>query len=284
MIGTASRLGEVQEYYFSVKLRQIAEMNLQGKKIINLGIGSPDMPPDRGVIQRLQTEAKKENTHAYQSYKGISNLRTGYASWYAKYFNVTLDPESEILPLIGSKEGIFHISMTYLEACDEVLIPNPGYPTYAAASKLAGATIREYNLTEANDWLPDLDLLESQDMANVKLMWVNYPNMPTGQKGSDDLFERLSAFAKRNSLVICNDNPYSFILNDEPQSLLSVGLNDHVIELNSLSKSHNMAGWRMGMVAATKSHIDNILRFKSNMDSGMFLPIQLAATEALNLG
>ncbi|MCP4458760.1 MAG: aminotransferase class I/II-fold pyridoxal phosphate-dependent enzyme [Cytophagales bacterium] len=284
MISTASRFGNVQEYYFSTKLRQIAELNEAGRNILNLGIGSPDQAPDSSVIQKLQEETAKEDTHAYQSYKGIPQLRAAFSNWYNKHYNVTLNPETEILPLIGSKEGIFHISMTYLEAGDEVLVPNPGYPTYAAASKLTGATIRSYDLIQENNWLPDIKKLESQDLSRVKLMWVNYPNMPTGQRAPAELLQQLAEFAERNKLVVCNDNPYSFILNRQPLSLLALGLNDHVIELNSLSKSHNMAGWRMGMVAASRQHIDNILRIKSNMDSGMFLPIQLAAIKALELG
>lgn len=284
MIATASRLGNVQEYYFSTKLRQIAELNKKGSDILNLGIGSPDRAPDSAVVQKLQEEAAKESTHAYQSYKGIPQLRQAFAEWYDTYYKVSLNPETEILPLIGSKEGIFHISMTYLDVGDEVLVPNPGYPTYATASRLTGATIRLYDLKEQNNWLPDLESLESQDLSNVKLMWVNYPNMPTGQRTTREFLLELGAFAERNDLVVCNDNPYSFILNDEALSLLESGVSDHIIELNSLSKSHNMAGWRMGMVAASEQHIANILRFKSNMDSGMFLPIQLAAIEALKLG
>jgi len=284
MITTAARLGNVEEYYFSKKLREIAEMNAKGMKILNLGVGSPDGKPDDSVVEKLSEESQKNSSHGYQSYKGIPQLREAFADWYARFFKVILNPETEILPLIGSKEGIFHISMTYLEEGDEVLVPNPGYPTYASASKLAGATIRSYDLTEDTNWLPDLKVLEAQDLSKVKLMWVNYPNMPSGKNASRELFQELTAFAKRNELVICNDNPYGFILNDEPISLLEDGLNDHVIELNSLSKSHNMAGWRMGMVAASKLHIDNTLRFKSNVDSGMFLPIQHAAIEALKLG
>jgi aspartate/methionine/tyrosine aminotransferase len=284
MITTADRLGNLQEYYFSQKLRQIAELNAQGYDILNLGIGSPDRAPDAHVIATLHLSAQKGNAHGYQSYKGIPNLRKAFADWYARDFQVTLNPETEILPLIGSKEGIFHIAMTYLNPGDEVLVPNPGYPSYGATAQLAGATIRSFDLKESLNWQPDLDELEQSDLSKVKLMWVNYPNMPTGAQADLAFFKKLVAFAERNDILVCNDNPYAFILNDHPMSLLASGLTDHVIELNSLSKSHNMAGWRMGMVAATKTHIDNILRFKSNLDSGMFLPIQQAAVEALSLG
>lgn len=284
MIQTANRLGNVQEYYFSKKLREIAELNAKGFDILNLGIGSPDRAPAPSVIARLNEEAAKGNTHGYQSYKGAPKMRQAFADWYLKYFEVDLNPETEILPLIGSKEGIFHISMTYLNEGDEVLVPNPGYPSYAAASKLTGAVIRNYDLKEENGWLPDLQTLANQDLTRVKIMWVNYPNMPTGTRASHEFFKELIAVAEANDIVVCNDNPYGFILNDEPMSLLADGLSDHLIELNSLSKSHNMAGWRIGMLASTKAHIDNILRFKSNLDSGMFLPAQLAAAEALVLG
>jgi LL-diaminopimelate aminotransferase len=284
MITTANRLGNVEEYYFSKKLRQIAELNAQGHDILNLGIGSPDRMPAQSVVAKLGAEALKDNVHGYQSYKGIPQLRNAFAGWYAKYFNVTLNPETEILPLIGSKEGIFHISMTYLNSGDEVLVPNPGYPSYGATAELAGATIRAYDLEESRNWQPDLETLAKTDLSKVKIMWVNYPNMPTGAQVDPEFFTKLIAFARAHDILICNDNPYAFILNEQPRSLLAAGLSDHVIELNSLSKSHNMAGWRMGMVAATKAHIDNILRFKSNLDSGMFLPTQLAAVEALAQG
>ena len=284
MIKTADRLGNVQEYYFSRKLREITELNANGADILNLGIGSPDRMPSSKVIDKLSEESAKESRHGYQSYKGVPQLRNAFSDWYKKYFKVELNPDTEILPLIGSKEGIFHISMTYLNPGDEVLVPNPGYPTYASASKLTGATIRNYELSEENEWLPDLETLAKEDLSKVKIMWVNYPNMPTGTAGNSALFEELVQFAVDHDIVVCNDNPYAFILNDNPLSILSSGLNDHVIELNSLSKSHNMAGWRIGMIAASKTHIDNILRFKSNLDSGMFLPTQMAAAEALSLG
>jgi aspartate/methionine/tyrosine aminotransferase len=284
MIATANRLGKVEEYYFSKKLRQIAELNAQGHDILNLGIGSPDRMPAQSVVAKLGAEALKDNVHGYQSYKGIPQLRKAFAAWYARYFNVTLNPDTEILPLIGSKEGIFHISMTYLNPGDEVLVPNPGYPSYGATAELAGAATRTYDLEESRNWQPNLDALAQTDLSKVKIMWVNYPNMPTGAQADPDFFKRLIAFAEQHDILICNDNPYAFILNDHPRSLLAQGLNDHVLELNSLSKSHNMAGWRMGMLAGSQGHIDNVLRFKSNLDSGMFLPIQLAAVEALGQG
>jgi aspartate/methionine/tyrosine aminotransferase len=284
-IEKAKRLSGIGEYYFSQKLREIDTLNQQGKNIINLGIGSPDLPPHPSVIAVLQQEAAKPNVHAYQSYKGSPVLRNAIANWYASWYNVQLNPDTEILPLIGSKEGIMHICMTYLNEGDQVLIPNPGYPTYSSAVKLAGGVPVYFELTEANGWEPDFDALEQMDLSKVKLMWVNYPQMPTGKLPSAHLFERLVAFGIRHGILICHDNPYSFILNDHPQSLLSVpGAKEVVIELNSLSKSQNMAGWRVGMICAAKERVDEILTFKSNMDSGMFLPVQLAAATALGLG
>jgi LL-diaminopimelate aminotransferase len=284
MITIADRITGVEEYYFSKKLREIAQLRAEGKDIINLGIGSPDLKPADSVIDKLKNTAEKDNVHGYQSYKGTPALRSAFAAWYKKYYQVDLNPETEILPLIGSKEGIIHISMTYLNLGDEVLVPNPGYPAYAASAMLTGATCRYYTLSDEQGWLPDLEALENTDLSKVKIMWVNYPNMPTGTSASAALFEQLKAFGERNEILICNDNPYSFILNDQPLSMLSAGLSDYVLELNSLSKSHNMAGWRVGMIAASELHINNILTFKSNMDSGMFLGIQEAAIEALNLG
>ncbi|MGN6802878.1 MAG: pyridoxal phosphate-dependent aminotransferase [Ginsengibacter sp.] len=281
----ADRLSGVQEYYFSTKLRQIDEMNKAGKKVINLGIGSPDLPPHPDVIKTLAEEAAKPNQHGYQSYKGSPVLRNAIAKWYRKWYNVELDPESEILPLIGSKEGIMHICMTYINAGDVVLIPNPGYPTYKSAATIAGANVKAYTLKEENNWCPDFEELEKMDLAKVKLMFVNYPQMPTGQLPTNEMFDQLISFAKRHQMLIVHDNPYSFILNDHPMSLLSVeGAKDVVIELNSFSKSHNMAGWRVGMLCGAKERISEVLRFKSNMDSGMFLPLQLAAAKALDLG
>ncbi|MFY8167152.1 MAG: pyridoxal phosphate-dependent aminotransferase [Sediminibacterium sp.] len=278
------RLEGIGEYYFSSKLREIDELNKAGKDIINLGIGSPDLPPHPDVIKTLQEEASKENVHAYQSYKGSPILREAIAEWYKKYYAVTIAPATEILPLLGSKEGIMHICMTYLNEGDQVLIPNPGYPTYTSAVKLAGGTPLYYELTAENNWAPDFENLEKSDSSKVKLMWVNYPHMPTGQLPSKLLFEKLVAFAKKHQILICHDNPYSFILNETPMSLLSIeGAKEVVIELNSLSKSQNMAGWRVGMLIAAEERINEILRFKSNMDSGMFLPVQLAAAKALGL-
>jgi LL-diaminopimelate aminotransferase len=284
---TSQRLNGIGEYYFSQKLREIAKLNGEGKNIINLGIGSPDLPPHPDVIRVLQEESAKPNTHAYQNYKGVPQLRNAFANWYQTWYGVTLNPDTEILPLIGSKEGIMHICMTYLNDGDQALIPDPGYPTYTAAVKLAGGTPVTYTLNAANNWQPDFEELQQQvnDSGRVKLMFVNYPHMPTGQLPSRALFQRIVDFAIKNNILVCHDNPYSFILNEHPMSLLSVdGAKECVIELNSLSKSHNMAGWRVGVLCGSQQHIDEVLRFKSNMDSGMFLPLQLAATRALQLG
>jgi len=294
---TAKRLEGIGEYYFSQKLREIDEMNKAGKQVINLGIGSPDLPPHPDVIKTLHEEALKPGQHGYQNYKGSPVLRNAISKWYKKWYDVELNADTEILPLIGSKEGIMHICMTYLNEGDVVLIPNPGYPTYRATAKIAGANVIEYNLTNENNWFPDFEELE-QIVTNIKslphrgrfgggcaLMFVNYPHMPTGKLPTKELFVQLVSFAKKHNILICHDNPYSFILNNTPMSLLSVdGAKDVVIELNSLSKSHNMAGWRVGMLVGAKERIDDVLRFKSNMDSGMFLPVQLAAAKALELG
>lgn len=282
---TSKRLEGIGEYYFSQKLREIDALNKQGKNIINLGIGSPDLPPHPEVIKVLQEESEKPNVHAYQSYKGSPVLRKAMSDWYQKWYDVDLDPDTEILPLIGSKEGIMHICMTYLDKGDEVLVPNPGYPTYRSAVMLAGGKCKEYKLVEKNNYEPDFEKLERTNLAKVKLMFVNYPQMPTGQLPTKKLFEKLVAFARENKILVIHDNPYSFILNEAPMSLLSVdGAKECVLELNSLSKSHNMAGWRVGMLCGAKERIDEVLRFKSNMDSGMFLPVQLAAAKALTLG
>ena len=282
---TSNRLEGIGEYYFSQKLREIEQLNKSGKQIINLGIGSPDLAPHPDVIKVLQETSAADNVHAYQSYKGVQVLRNAIAEFYQTWSGVTLDPESEVLPLIGSKEGIMHICMTYLNAGDQALIPNPGYPTYSSAVKLAGGEPVYYDLTLAGNWEPDLEALEKTDLSKVKLMWVNYPHMPTGQFPSVRFFEALIAFATRHQILICHDNPYSFILNETPQSLLSIkGAKEVVVELNSLSKSSNMAGWRVGMLVGKKERIEEVLRFKSNMDSGMYLPIQLAAAKALGLG
>ncbi|MES1217080.1 MAG: aminotransferase class I/II-fold pyridoxal phosphate-dependent enzyme [Bacteroidota bacterium] len=282
---TSKRLEGIGEYYFSQKLREIDELNKQGKNIINLGIGSPDLPPHPDVIKTLQEESAKPNTHAYQNYKGSPILRKAISEWYKKWYGVELNADTEILPLIGSKEGIMHICMTYLDKSDEVLVPNPGYPTYRSAVKLAGGKCVDYNLKEKDNYEPDFDKLEEKKLGKVKLMFVNYPQMPTGQAPTKELFENIVAFGKKHNILIIHDNPYSFILNENPMSLLSIeGAKDIVIELNSLSKSHNMAGWRVGMLCGAKDRIDEVLRFKSNMDSGMFLPVQLAAAKALSLG
>lgn len=283
-IQVAGRLQQTQEYYFSKKLREIDELNKAGKRILNLGIGSPDLPPHPDVIAELHKQSALPTTHAYQSYKGSPVLRQAIATWYGTYYGVDLNPDTEILPLIGSKEGIMHICMTYLQEGDKVLIPNPGYPTYAAAVRLSGAVAVPYPLSAEHDWLPDLAELARQDLSNVKMMWVNYPHMPTGANATVSFFEDLIAFGKTHNILICHDNPYSFILNENPLSILAIkGANDVAVELNSLSKSSNMAGWRVGMLCAASERVSEIMRFKSNMDSGMFLPVQLAAAKALSL-
>jgi LL-diaminopimelate aminotransferase len=281
----AKRLEGISEYYFSQKLREIETLNKEGKNIINLGIGSPDLPPHPDVIRTLQEQAEKSGVHGYQGYKGIPALREAFADWYQQWYQVNLDPDTEILPLLGSKEGIMHICMTYLNQGDEALIPDPGYPTYGSAVKLAGGTPVNYLLQEERNWYPDLEALTAMDLSKVKLMFVNYPHMPTGQSVETGLFEKLVAFAKEHHILLVHDNPYSFILNDNPVSLLSVpGAKEVTLELNSLSKSHNMAGWRIGMLCGSKERIEEVLRFKSNMDSGMFMPLQMAAVKALSLG
>lgn len=283
-IEVAKRLQQTEEYYFSKKLREIDQMNQAGAQVINLGIGSPDLPPHPDVIKELQNQALLVNVHGYQSYKGSPVLRQAIADWYTRYYHVTLNPNTEILPLIGSKEGIVHICMTYLQEGDQVLIPNPGYPAYTSAVKLTGATIVPYELSEANNWLIDFEALEQKDLSKVKMMWMNYPHMPTGASANLEFFEQAIAFGRKHNILIVHDNPYSFILNDNPISILAVeGALDVAIELNSLSKSSNMAGWRVGMLVAKAERIEEILRFKSNMDSGMFLPVQMAAAKALSL-
>ncbi len=278
----AKRIDSINEYYFSKKLKEIAEMNAAGKNVINLGIGSPDLPPSVSTIEKLVETAKLHTSHAYQGYVGIPALREAMAQFYKKHYAVELNPVNEIMPLLGSKEGIMHVCMTYLEAGDMALIPNPGYPTYRAAVTLAGADCLEYHLSAANNWLPDFEELEKKDLSKVKLMFVNYPHMPTGAQATKAAFQDIVDFAKRHNLLIINDNPYSFILNEHPLSILSAdGAKDVALELNSLSKSHNMAGWRVGMLVGKAEYLSDVLRFKSNMDSGMFLPVQLAAVEAL---
>jgi len=281
-IQPANRLNSVSEYYFSAKLREVGEMNAAGKNVINLGIGNPDLPPSEQTIAALAAEAQKPNTHGYQSYVGIPELRNGFAQWYKKWYNVELNPATEIQPLIGSKEGILHITLAFVNPGDSVLVPNPGYPTYTSASRICEANIVSYDLDENNNWEPDFEALEQMDLSGVKLMWVNYPNMPTGANASIELYQKLVAFGKKHSIVICNDNPYSFILNDEKLSILSVeGAKDICIEMNSMSKSHNMAGWRMAMLATNAEFVQWILKVKSNVDSGMFRPMMVAAVAAL---
>lgn len=280
----ANRLEGISEYYFSQKLREIDALNKEGKNIINLGIGSPDLPPHPDVIRILQEASATPGAHGYQGYKGVPALRQAFADWYQRWYKVSLNPDIEILPLLGSKEGIMHICMTYLNEGDQALIPDPGYPTYGSAVKLAGGKPVTYELKEEHNWYPDLEALALTDLSKVKLMFVNYPHMPTGQRVGVGLFEDLVRFAKKHQILLVHDNPYSFILNDHPASLLEVpGAKDVALELNSLSKSHNMAGWRIGMLCGAKERIEEVLRFKSNMDSGMFLPLQLAAAKALSL-
>ncbi len=283
-IQVAKRLQHTEEYYFSKKLREIDEMNKAGAQVINLGIGSPDLPPHPEVVKVLSEQAALSNTHGYQNYKGAPALRQAMADWYARYYAVNLDANTEILPLIGSKEGIVHICMTYLQEGDEVLIPNPGYPAYTSAVRITGATPVPYILTQENNWLVDFEALEQLDLSKVKMMWINYPHMPTGALANKEFFEKVIAFGQKYNILICHDNPYSFILNDSPESIMAIeGAKEVAIELNSLSKSSNMAGWRVGMLVANETRIGEILRFKSNMDSGMFLPLQLAAAKALSL-
>ena len=282
-IKPASRVTEIQEYYFSKKLREVAALNAAGKDIISLGIGGPDRMPAEDVIATLCKEAQQPGNHSYQPYIGLPQLRGQFAQWYADNYGVTLNPDNEILPLIGSKEGIVHISFTFLNPGDAVLVPNPGYPTYSSATRLALARIIPYDLRPENGWYPDFEQLERLATENeIKLMWVNYPHMPTGTPATAELFSKLIDFGRRHGIVIAHDNPYSFILNDKPMSILATeGAKDIAIELNSLSKSHNMAGWRIGMLASNATFVGWILKVKSNMDSGQFKPMMLAATKAL---
>lgn len=284
-ITPADRVACVKEYYFSRKLREVSQLNAQGKDIISLGVGGPDRPPHQEVIDTLCKEARKPDTHSYQPYVGLPELRAAYADWYKRVYGVTLDPNNEIQPLIGSKEGILHISLALLNPGDGVLVPNPGYPTYTSVSNLVGAEIFAYNLTEAHSWEPDFDEIERLPLERIKLMWVNYPHMPTGHRASMPLYQKIIDFGNKHGIIIVNDNPYSFILNDHPLSILAVdGAKDIAIELNSLSKSHNMAGWRMGMLASNPTFVQWVLRVKSNIDSGQFKPMMLAAAKALQCG
>jgi LL-diaminopimelate aminotransferase len=285
LIEPSSRIEGLEEYYFSAKLRQIREMNLTGTPVINLGIGSPDQAPAPEVIEELGKEARDVKAHGYQPYQGIPDLRKAFSGWYSRSYGVELDPESQVLPLFGSKEGLMHIAMSFLSPGDAALVPDPGYPAYSAVTRLAGAKVISYPLLPENNWLPDLKFIESIGLSKVKVMWVNYPHMPTGKRASMELFAELVAFAKDHNILLVNDNPYSFILNDQPISLLAApGAMETSLELNSLSKSHNMAGWRIGMVAGRKEYLDYLMRFKSQMDSGMFKPMQLAAVKALEAG
>ena len=278
----ADRVEAIKEYYFSRKLRELARLNAEGADIISLGIGGPDRAPSAEVIATMQREVGIESNHSYQSHNGLPELRRAFADWYKRKYGVTLNPDNEIQPLIGSKEGILHLSLTFLNPGDGVLVPDPGYPTYSSVSRLVGAEIFTYDLTEEGGWLPDFDALERLPLDKIKLMWVNYPHMPTGRQATRDTFERLIDFGRRHGIVIAHDNPYSFILNREPQSILQVeGAMDVAIELNSLSKSHNMAGWRVAMAASNPTFISWLLKVKSNIDSGQFKPVMLAAAEAL---
>ena len=282
-IQPANRLATVQEYYFSRKLKEVAQLNAEGKDIISLAIGSPDMPPSKATIDKLCEVARQDNAHGYQPTMGTPELRQAMAHFYKRWFHVDLDPNTEIQPLIGSKEGILHVTLAFVNPGEEVLVPNPGYPTYTSLSKILGAKVVNYNLKEDNNWQPDFDTLEQMDLSHVKLMWTNYPNMPTGANAQIETYQKLVDFAKRHNIVVVNDNPYSFILNEHPISLLQVpGAKDCCIEFNSMSKSHNMPGWRVGMCASNSTFIQWILKIKSNIDSGTFRGIQLAAAEAYN--
>ena len=282
MKSTAARLKSIKEYYFSRKLREVTQLIKSGNPIINMGIGSPDLNPHPDVIKALTEAMNHPSAHMYQSYQGLPELRDAIVDFYKKFYKVTLDPNTEVLPLMGSKEGIMHISMAFLNKGDQVLFPNPGYPTYAAVTKLVEAEPVLYNLTAANHWQPDFEALEALDTSRVKIMWINYPHMPTGTEAQAETFDRLIAWAKARNVLLVNDNPYSFVLTEEPQSILSrPGAMDVAIELNSLSKSFNMAGWRVGMLSGKAESIQAVLKLKSNMDSGMFFVIQQVAIAAL---
>lgn len=281
-IEPASRLASVQEYYFSRKLKEVAGMNAAGMDVISLGVGSPDQPPSEEMREIMCRETMKNDTHGYQPYVGIPELRKAFAGWYKEWYEVELDPAKEIQPLIGSKEGILHVTLAFVNPGDTVLVPDPGYPTYTSLSTLLGARVETYDLKEENAWYPDFEELEKRDLSKVKLMWTNYPQMPTGANATVELYEKLVDFARRHNLVIVNDNPYSFILNDHPLSILSIpGAKDCCIEFNSMSKAHNMPGWRVGMLASNPTFVQWILKVKSNIDSGTFRPMQLAAAKAL---
>ena len=281
-VAPADRLAGVSEYYFSRKLKEVARMNAQGQDVISLGIGSPDMPPAKEAVETLCRCAHEENGHGYQPYTGIPELRRAFAEWYLRWYGVELDPETEIQPLIGSKEGILHVTLAFVNAGEQVLVPNPGYPTYTSLSRLLGAEVVPYDLREEEGWMPDFEALERMDTSRVKLMWTNYPHMPTGANATPQLYERLVEFAHSRGIVVVNDNPYSFILNDRPLSILAVpGAKECCIEFNSMSKSHNMPGWRIGMLASNAQFVQWVLKVKSNIDSGMFRAMQMAAATAL---
>ncbi len=283
-ITPADRLSAIKEYYFSRKLAEVAELNAKGMDIVSLGIGGPDRPPHQSVVDTLKEHASRPDTHGYQPTKGIPELRTAYAGFYKRFYGVELNPDTEILPLIGSKEGILHISMAFLNPGDGVLVPNPGYPTYTSGTRIAGGEIFYYDLKEENGWLPDFEAIERMPLEKIKIMWVNYPHMPTGTPATRELYEKLIAFGKKHGILIVHDNPYSFILNPEPMSILEIeGAKETAIEMNSLSKSHNMPGWRMAMLATNAEFAQWILKVKSNVDSGQYLPMMKAAAKALTL-
>ena len=285
MIRVADRLNHIEEYYFSKKLREVKKLELDGRPIINMGIGSPDISPPKKIIKSLEKSLYQKNAHRYQSYKGTDLLRKSIQSFYKKKYNVKLNSEKNILPLLGSKEGIMHISLAFLNPGDEVLIPDPGYPTYSSVTNIVGAKPVYYDLNQEKSWLPDINKLNQMDLTKVKLMWINYPNMPTGADLDSNNFNELVLFAKKNKILIINDNPYSLILNDNPKSIFSLKNSiDYCLELNSLSKSFNLSGWRVGMLIGSKKNIDSVLKIKSNMDSGMFFGIQMGAADALQLG
>lgn len=282
-IQPADRVQEIQEYYFSRKLREVAQLNAQGRDIISLGIGGPDRSPSTEVIDTLCETTRREGVHSYQPYVGIPELRRAMSRFYDRHYGVSLNPDTEIQPLIGSKEGILHVSLAFLNPGDGVLVPNPGYPTYTSVSRLVGAEVFHYDLTEEGGWMPDFEALEKLPLDRIKLMWINYPHMPTGTAATPELFERIVEFGRRHGIVIAHDNPYSFILNDNPMSLLQIeGARDIALEMNSMSKSHNMAGWRVGMLASNPTFIQWVLKVKSNIDSGQFRPMMLAAVKGLD--
>ncbi len=282
-IAPAERVSAVQEYYFSRKLKEVARLNAEGKDIVSLAIGSPDMPPSPQTIDKLCEVARRPDAHGYQPTMGTPELRNAMAGFYKRWYGVDIDPLTEVQPLIGSKEGILHVTLAFVNPGDEVLVPNPGYPTYTSLSKILGAKVKNYNLREDNGWQPDFDELERTDLSHVRVMWTNYPNMPTGGNARRDTYERLVEFARRHNIVVVNDNPYSFILNDHPMSIMQIpGAKDCCIEFNSMSKSHNMPGWRVGMCVSNPTFISWILKIKSNIDSGTFRGIQIAAAEAYN--